>query len=369
MSGKDEAQVAGMETTSTLPAKKEDVDKLPALKVEIYQMEITAQHVRNYFAPKDATTADIGFFIAMANSLGLNPWKRELHLIPFYSKDGGRKYAAVVGYEVYLNRAEASGKLAGWEYEYDNEDAPTKCTVTVYRKDWPDHPFKHTVYMEDVIKYKGDPAKGVVTAMWRRQGRFQLLKCTVTQTFRFCLPETCGSLPYIEDELTDLRGYQESLPAPALEEAEVESVQDAPDLSSLRNKYFKKIDGMFADNDGRHAWQLQATGKASITEWDSDDYEKAFELLRQIPIDEEESEPDESDTDQLEITEAFAEAISESAIDVHEWVVQSPVENEKACADLQEALKQVDAGDNESIDRLHNQFTEWKKNIDEPGLC
>lgn len=281
-----DAKVNGLQTQSNLPARAEDVAQLPSVEMKMYKMEITAEHIRNYFAPPDATVMDIGFFLVMAKSLGLNPWKRELHMIPFYSKDGGRKYAAVVGYEVYLNRAEASGKLAGWEYEYDNDDDPTKCTVTVYRKDWPDHPFKHTVYMKDVIKYKGDPANGIVTAMWQKQGRFQLLKCTVTQTFRFCLPESCGMLPYIDVEQMSIP--QNSLDQPQRITASItgaEAVNPEADVDYLRGQYFKVANPRFVDEDARHQWQLDTFGidKGSVTTWNTPDFLKAISILEELP--------------------------------------------------------------------------------------
>ena len=271
-----EAKVENMETTSNLPAKASEVEQLPALEVEMYKMEVQAQHVRKYFAPEDATTADIGFFIAMANSLGLNPWKRELHLVPFYSRDGGRKYAAVVGYEVYLNRAEASGKLDGWEYEFDDDRNPTKCTLTIYRKDWT-HPFTNTVYMDEVMRLKKD---GKPMALWATNARFMLLKCTITRSFRFGLPEACGALPYTPEEQgmidADERQYQQ--PPTQLSEATVVSAS-AVDIDYLRGQYFKYGKDVWADDDARHEWNAANGFKESVTVWDVRDFERAIDIL------------------------------------------------------------------------------------------
>lgn len=271
-----EAKVENMETQSNLPAKASDVEQLPALEVEMYKMEVQAEHVRKYFAPKDATTADIGFFIAMANSLGLNPWKRELHLVPFYSRDGGRKYAAVVGYEVYLNRAEASGKLDGWEYEYDDDHNPTKCTLTIYRKDWT-HPFTNTVYMDEVMRLKKD---GKPMALWATNAKFMLLKCTITRSFRFCLPESCAALPYTPEEQgmidNDERQYQH--PTTQLSEATVTGAS-AVDIDYLRGQYFKFGKPVWADDDARHEWNVANGFKESVTEWEVRDFERAIDIL------------------------------------------------------------------------------------------
>lgn len=219
-------EVESMKTQSTMPAKVEEVQNLPSLSIEVHRMEITAAQLRQYFAPANATSADIGFFIAMAKSLGLNPWKRELHMVPFYDPTGARKYAAVVGYEVYLGRAEDSKKLDGWETEFDDEDKPTKCTITIWRKDWT-HPFSHTTYMDEVMKLKKN---GEPMATWATQPRFQLKKCTIAQGMRMCIP-ACAGLPYtFEEQAIISHDMTQDMP---VEPIQIESAQLDPEVDAL----------------------------------------------------------------------------------------------------------------------------------------
>lgn len=218
----EQPEINGMETQSTMPAKTAEVEKMPSIQIDMYKMEITPTQLRQYFAPKDATSADIGFFIAMAKSLGLNPWKREIHMVPFYDTTGVRKYAPVVGYEVYLNRAEMSNKLDGWATEFDDEAAPTKCTITIWRKDW-SHEFTHTTYMDEVMRTKRD---GEPMATWATQPRFQLKKCTIAQGMRMCIPE-CAGLPYTFEEQAIIE--HDTSQAMPIDLPEIESAQAEPE--------------------------------------------------------------------------------------------------------------------------------------------
>lgn len=267
-------EVNGMETQSTMPAKADDVEKLPALAVEMYKQDIKAKHVRQYFAPADATTPDIGFFIAMANSLGLNPWKREIHMVPFYDPTGRRKYAAVVGYEVYIGRAEKSENLDGWETEFDDEDSPSKCTITIWRKDW-SHEFHHTTYMNEVIKLKknGDPM-----ATWASQPRFQLKKCTIAQGMRMCFPE-CAGLPYTFEEQAIID--QDMTQAMPVDIPEIESAQIEPDLDQRWRDFFDTLDETIKKDEVlRHRWQKRITGVESVKDWGETEFDLADAAIK-----------------------------------------------------------------------------------------
>jgi len=266
-------KVTNMETTSSLPATQSDVAVMPALEVSMEKVEITAQQIRQYVAPPDATTADIAFFMAMSRSLGLNPFAGDIYLIPFKGK-GGRKYAGVVNYTVLLDRADASRVLDGIEIEMDDEEHPTKCTVTVHRKDWK-IPFKRTTLMSESMKMYGDKPM----ALWGTRPRQMLEKCAVTAALRMAIP-ACRRMPYIGEELiADPSQYQE--PQVILSEAVVTGAVVEPDIDYLRGQYFKKFKQVFGDlpDDARHEWQSISMGKASVKDWDADNYNDAIDFL------------------------------------------------------------------------------------------
>ena len=81
-------------------------------------------------------------FLELCQCYKLNPFKREIYAVGY-----GNKFNIIVGYEVYLKRAERTGKLNGWRCE-TNEDG-TKAKVTIHRKDW-QYPFEHEVLMGEV---------------------------------------------------------------------------------------------------------------------------------------------------------------------------------------------------------------------------
>lgn len=133
---------------------------------------------------------------------GLNPLKREIHFVPHEikvydqvkkMKIGTGKYdvAIVIGYEVYIARAEKTGKLDGWDVVFEGEGEKMKGIITIYRKDWT-RPFKHEVWLSEARQYG---------PMWDKQPRFQLRKTCIGQGFRLCFPEHLGGLPYIAEEI------------------------------------------------------------------------------------------------------------------------------------------------------------------------
>ncbi len=138
----------------------------------------------------DDTTAILA--LAYAKHLGLDPLKKEIHLIPYWD-DEQKRYVIqpVVAYTEYLKRAEATGKLDGWEVEFgEDEKLGRYATVTIYRKDR-SKPVKWTVYEQEVKKD---------TKIWQKQPLFMLRKVAIAQAFRMAFPTETSMLPYEEVE-------------------------------------------------------------------------------------------------------------------------------------------------------------------------
>jgi phage recombination protein Bet len=119
-------------------------------------------------------------------AFNLNPLKREVHFIP-YNGD----IRIVVGYEVYLKRAEKSGKLDGWKVDIEGAGSNMKAVVTIHRKDW-QKPFTHEVFLLEARQ--GTP-------LWMKMPRFMLKKVAIAQAFRLAFPEELGGLPYMPEEV------------------------------------------------------------------------------------------------------------------------------------------------------------------------
>ena len=90
----------------------------------------------------------------------------------------------VVGYEVYLKRAERTGKLNGWTAGINT--AENFAWVKIYRKDWKE-PFEWTVNLNEFNKKQ---------STWNQIPSFMGRKVAIAQGFRLCFPDELGGLPY-----------------------------------------------------------------------------------------------------------------------------------------------------------------------------
>ncbi|HMY81097.1 MAG TPA: recombinase RecT, partial [Candidatus Absconditabacterales bacterium] len=92
-------------------------------------------------------------FVGIALANNLNPYKREIYPIPFWnSKLGKNDMQPVTAYTVYLQKAQASGKLDGWETEIleDDDGKVAGGKITIHRKDW-NNPFIWEVTRDEIV--------------------------------------------------------------------------------------------------------------------------------------------------------------------------------------------------------------------------
>jgi phage recombination protein Bet len=149
-------------------------------------------------------------FIEIAQAFKLNPFKREIH-VAVYGEGEYRRLSIITGYEVYLKRAERTGKLDGWKAWVEGEGDAMKAYVEIHRKDWSE-PFLHEVYWREAVQKKKD---GSPTSFWTKQPRFQLKKVAISQGFRLAFPDELGGLPYDASELPDAEALTATPTAPA----------------------------------------------------------------------------------------------------------------------------------------------------------
>ena len=174
---------------------------------------LTKEDIKRYIC-SDATDKEIFMFLGICKSFGLNPLKREVHLIKY----GNAPASIVTGYEVYLKRAERTGKLNGWKVDIVQDGKAA--TVTIHRKDW-NQPFEWTAYRQEFDKGQ---------ANWKTMPLFMLRKVAMAQAFRICFPDEMGGLPYLPEEISG--NVSESLPTGPMVETVVSTPatasQDAP---------------------------------------------------------------------------------------------------------------------------------------------
>jgi phage recombination protein Bet len=173
-----------MNTTTLINSKQIETQNTKQSQAELKD-EIQTFILGNELSKKlSPTQKDLCLKTSLA--FNLNPLKREVHFIP-YNND----IKIVVGYEVYLKRAERTGKLNGWKVDVLGQGNEMKAVVTVYRKDWTE-PFIHETYFVEARQ---------PSPIWLKMPRFMLKKVAIAQAFRLAFPEEMGGLPYMPEEV------------------------------------------------------------------------------------------------------------------------------------------------------------------------
>ena len=179
-------------------------------------------------------------FREVAKAYQLNPFKREVYCTA-YGKGNKRKLSIIVGYEVYLKRAERQGRLDGWrawvegeckieerKIQRQGENGPyeqkikfpvgnLRAIVEIHRRDW-GQVFHHEVYLEEYAQEN---------EMWGAKPRTMLKKVAIAQAFRMCFPDEMGGLPYIAEELP---------PEMVIAEKVIPAVEPAAPVAVLKEK-------------------------------------------------------------------------------------------------------------------------------------
>lgn len=174
--------------------------------------DLAAHYLKVFGKTAELTEDETDAFITMATMHGLNPFKREIH-VSAYGRGEYRSLSIVTGYEVYIKRAEASGRLASWHATVEDVgENDAVATVTIYRKDWGGKPFIWQAWLNECIQRKSG---GEPNQFWRKMPKMMLRKVAISQGFRLCFPEVLAGMPYIEGEADELtpgepRAVQES---------------------------------------------------------------------------------------------------------------------------------------------------------------
>ena len=202
---KPKRSTAKKKTTKT-PAKKKPASRAIVKKPDAplpVSDKVTEQTIQDYLFGSGTVLDEQQkkLFIQTAVSMNLNPFKREIHAVPYEEKfkQNGRwvshdpkKYrlSIVVGYEVYLKRADQSGKLAGWKVWTEGQGNQLKAVIEIKRHDFQDV-FRHEVYADEYAQQYG---------LWTTKRRTMIKKVAISQGFRMAFPSELSGIPYTSDE-------------------------------------------------------------------------------------------------------------------------------------------------------------------------
>ena len=165
-----------------------------AVAVTTEQTKVTQQLLMDYLKQTNSNLLqnEMAQFVAIATTFNLNPWKREVYAIA-YGQGNGRKLSIIVGYEVYLRRAEEFPQYDGYDTTFFGEGANMGCTCKVYRKDR-NHPIGSTVFLREYSQNN---------TMWNTKPHVMLEKVAIATAMRRAFPSQFNGMPYTADELPD----------------------------------------------------------------------------------------------------------------------------------------------------------------------
>lgn len=135
-------------------------------------------------------------FLELASAFKLNPFKREIYAVGY-----GDNWNIITGYEVYIKRAERTGKLDGWSVAINGSGENMAATLTIHRNDWK-FPFSHTVLFSEVCQKNKE---GKLNPIWAKMPSFMCKKVAIAQGFRLCFPDEFSGMPYTADELPEIK--------------------------------------------------------------------------------------------------------------------------------------------------------------------
>lgn len=163
-------------------------------------------------------------FLEICRAFALNPFKREIYAVPY-----GNDFNIIVGFEVYLKRAERSGKLSGWKVWTEGEGNQIKAVIEIHRRDF-DFPFTHEVYLSEYSTGK---------AMWAKSPKTMIKKVAMSQGFRLCFPDELDGMPYTSEEIAEELS-DEALKSANIAETVAPEVQGAPAFTTAEKSVFSR---------------------------------------------------------------------------------------------------------------------------------
>lgn len=147
--------------------------------------------------PKDISKEMVEFFMAFCKQTNLNPFKRQVYIVPRFSKTKGMTYTIQTGIDGYRAIADRTGVCAGIDDPvYDNEKKPEKATVIVYK-------MVNGVRCPFVASARWNhyyPSNENAQFMWNKMPHLMLGKCAEALALRKAFPNELSGT-YTDEEM------------------------------------------------------------------------------------------------------------------------------------------------------------------------
>ncbi|MCF6776728.1 recombinase RecT [Thiotrichales bacterium 19X7-9] len=156
----------------------------------VVSSQVTDQILSDYlkFTGVNLSPTESKMFFDIAKLHNLHPLKKEIFIVKY-----GSSFNIITGYSVYIQRAELTGQLDGWETWFDESCEDLKAFIKINRKDW-SQPFIHSVNFSEYVQQN---------QLWKTKPKTMLRKVCISQGFRLAFPVQLSTLPYTQDELPD----------------------------------------------------------------------------------------------------------------------------------------------------------------------
>lgn len=229
--------------------------------------ETVQDYMRTFGHGSNLEKHELEAFVKMATEFQLNPFKREIHCSAYGSGDF-RTLTIVVGYEVYIQKAEQSGLLEYWHVDEASPDVPLDkywATLVVKRRDRASEQ-KWTAYYTECVQFsKG----GSPNRIWAKQPRMMTKKVAMSQGFRLFFEDVMHGIPYTQEEMPENKGGLKDITP----ESEIRSISENKPIS------MSKMDITELDEDKSNVAPRADTGPLRANETTFADVMKAINAL------------------------------------------------------------------------------------------
>jgi phage recombination protein Bet len=151
---------------------------------------------------KGATDTELKLFLMDAHRRGLDPFARQIFLVPRGYGDN-KQMVTQTSIDGYRLIAERTGKYVPGDasYEYDEQGRLLPATVTVKKLvagTW--HEIRATAFYDEYVQTTGQGQQQRPNQMWGRMPRLMLAKCAESLALRKAFPAELSGL-YTQDEM------------------------------------------------------------------------------------------------------------------------------------------------------------------------
>jgi len=156
------------------------------------------EDLKNHLCP-GISDSDAYIFLQTAKAFGLNPFKKEIYIVPF-----GKRFSAIIDYHVFLSKAKQNPTYLYFEVNlrYDKDKKVDGAWCKIYDKNFGlDDDGKQRFFYHEIDAKEYDKEEST----WKTKRNTMLKKTAIRQAHNLCYPELVG-LPPTRDELIDANG-------------------------------------------------------------------------------------------------------------------------------------------------------------------